>query len=219
MLKSLKPWPIMNREFKEETNKIIDPDLKVFIRNFIYWHTSFFKVPSTRSGKYHPADEYFIGGLWLHTKRVVRVLEHLIESNGGFTHCQRDLLIAAAIIHDINKAVNPNDEKSGPETVYNTIIGTYGANRDNWPDWGFPLVELVANHGGRFYKPVEIDGYKFVYYYPSDLQRTLHQADYIASRTDIIINLDKSIDEKNKVSKLRRKFTKWLLKQVGINFG
>jgi hypothetical protein len=52
----------------------------------------------------HPIDEYDEGGMVKHTQRVVRAVDVLSEAY-GLEEDERDLVIAAAILHDITKVV------------------------------------------------------------------------------------------------------------------
>jgi len=60
----------------------------------------FWKRPSSSSGKYHPLDERGPGGAVVHTKRCVRVAEHLSRAF-SLSSQDRDILIAAMIVHDV----------------------------------------------------------------------------------------------------------------------
>lgn len=163
-----------------EINKISNLRLRGVVAYYYLTHgNKHFSVASTVRGKYHPVDEYRYGGLHKHTLRVFRVAEHLMEMDNNFTQDERDLILAACLIHDANKVTkNPRDENAGVKLVKNIIRDIPCSN-------GELLVELVAIHGGRFYPPGE-----YAYDPNNKLHRVLHTADYIASRNDIIVKLN-----------------------------
>ena len=62
----------------------------------------FWKAQASSTGKYHPACTIKEGGLITHVKRVVYLANRLCEGWGLF-ELDRDVVIAACILHDIAK--------------------------------------------------------------------------------------------------------------------
>lgn len=91
-----------------EINLISDETIKSFIRSVLMKAEFFWDIPSSFSGKYHPNDERAPGGNVLHTKRVVRIASVMSESY-NLSIEERDVVIAAAIIHDVCKGHKPGD--------------------------------------------------------------------------------------------------------------
>lgn len=92
----------------DEINLIHDLTIKSFVRSILYQAESFWKIPSSFSGKYHPPDERTAGGNVLHTKRVVRIVQILCRSQER-GQPEIDILTAAAIIHDVTKGITRED--------------------------------------------------------------------------------------------------------------
>lgn len=86
----------------EEINLISNQQIKLFIRSVLLKAKTFWEIPSSFSGKYHPADEHGPGGNALHTKRVVKISVILSDSY-VLTVEERDIIYAACLIHDITK--------------------------------------------------------------------------------------------------------------------
>lgn len=86
----------------EEINMIFDENIRSFVRSILYRADSFWAMPSSASGKYHPSDEHCAGGNVLHTKRVVRAANVLADSH-SLPQEEKDIVIAAVLLHDITK--------------------------------------------------------------------------------------------------------------------
>ena len=93
----------------EEINMIKDENIKSFVRSILYRCEDFWIIPSSFSGKYHPADEHGVGGNVLHTKRVVRAAKVLSDSY-SLSDEDRDIVYAACLLHDITKGHKFSDE-------------------------------------------------------------------------------------------------------------
>jgi HD domain len=89
------------RVFESSLWLIWDAEIREFIATVLAGAPQYFwTVPSSTSGKTHPPDERGEGGRVLHTKRVVRLVSEygdLFDLN----RTDKDVLIAAALIHDI----------------------------------------------------------------------------------------------------------------------
>ena len=95
-----------------EISLIDSEDIKSFVRSILLKAVSFWSIPSSFSGKYHPKDEHGHGGNVLHTKRVVRVAKLLCESY-SLSEDESDLIIAATLLHDITKGIASSDSPLG----------------------------------------------------------------------------------------------------------
>lgn len=111
-----------DRKSFEAENKILEPlleeialieDLNIqhFVRSVLLRAGPFWDIPASFSGKHHPPDEAGPHGNVLHTKRVVRVASLICDAYGPALNTMieyrvelvRDMVIAAAIIHDVTK--------------------------------------------------------------------------------------------------------------------
>lgn len=93
----------------EEIDMIVDEGIRSFVRSILIRSTSFWTIPSSFSGKYHPSDEHNVGGNVLHTKRVVRASK-VISDSYSLTTEERDLVYAACLLHDITKGIQSKDD-------------------------------------------------------------------------------------------------------------
>lgn len=88
----------------DEINMIKDHNIKSFVRSILIRSNIFWIIPSSFSGKYHPADEHGPGGNVLHTKRVVRAASVLADSY-SIGDEDRDIVYAACLLHDVTKGI------------------------------------------------------------------------------------------------------------------
>lgn len=106
----------------EEIELITNPKIMSFVRSMLLKAGPFWYIPASFSAEYHPPDERGQGGNVLHTKRVVRACQLLADSF-ALEYEERDLLYAAALIHDITKGVvwesngQPSYDPMHPYTV------------------------------------------------------------------------------------------------------
>ena len=95
----------------DEINYIFDESIKSFVRAILLRASSFWSIPSSFSGKYHPADEHNYGGNVLHTKRVVRAAKIMCQSY-SLSKEDTDIVFAACILHDVTKGIKLEGEDS-----------------------------------------------------------------------------------------------------------
>ena len=88
----------------EEINMIDNLNIRLFTRSVLLQAKTFWNIPSSFSGKYHPPDEHNGGGNVLHTKRVIRAAK-VISDSYSLTSSERDLVYSACLLHDITKGV------------------------------------------------------------------------------------------------------------------
>jgi hypothetical protein len=94
----------------DEIDLISNQQIKLFVRSVLLQAKTFWKIPSSFSGKYHPVDEHGSGGNVLHTKRVVRVAQVISDSYGLITQ-EKDVVYAACLLHDVTKGIAYDDNK------------------------------------------------------------------------------------------------------------
>lgn len=89
----------------DEINAIEDQSICSFVRSVLYAAPPFFWVsPASFSGKYHPPDERGDNGNVLHTQRVVRIVQSIAQAQQRSQY-ETDILVAAALLHDLTKGV------------------------------------------------------------------------------------------------------------------
>lgn len=94
-----------------EINYIHSAPIRLFVRSILLQANSFWKIPSSFSGKYHPLDEHNEGGNVLHTKRVVRASK-VISDSYSLSQPERDIVYAACLLHDVTKGVSHSKDDS-----------------------------------------------------------------------------------------------------------
>jgi len=95
----------------KEIDLISDDAIKSFVRSVLVRADIFWKIPSSFSGKYHPADEHNEGGNVLHTKRVIRIAMIMAGSYSLSTE-ETDIVLAACLLHDLCKGIPSKDDES-----------------------------------------------------------------------------------------------------------
>lgn len=90
----------------EEINFIEDPGIHSFVRSLlIKANPNFWTDPAVFiDTEEYPPDEHRVGGNVLHTKRVFRVV-HRMSVAQQRSEDERDILLAAALLHGITKGV------------------------------------------------------------------------------------------------------------------
>jgi hypothetical protein len=97
------------RPLLDEIEEIQNQSVQYFVRSVLLKADEFWYAPSDNMIGTHPDDEYTAGGLLLHTKRVVRAAKLLCEAYCVDTD-ERDMIIAACILHDTTKAIHLRSE-------------------------------------------------------------------------------------------------------------
>lgn len=114
-----------------EIELIEDQHIKYFVRSVLVKADTFWVIPGSFSGKHHPPDERGPGGNVLHTKRVTRLAAMIADAYGNALatlieyrqDLVKDMVIAAALLHDVTKGVvwqdgmEPMYDKFHPYTV------------------------------------------------------------------------------------------------------
>lgn len=102
--------------FTYELNHIKDPKIREFTEKALEIAPDYFwKIPSSSSGKYHPAYTRCSGGLLKHTKAAVRFAIEMFgyHSMQHYDDKMKDIIISALILHDTWK----NGDKGSKYTV------------------------------------------------------------------------------------------------------
>ena len=126
------------------------------IRNFVKTALAaappeFWIAPASSSGKYHPPEDNMEGGLVIHSRKAVRVAIALCRFFGIEDGLMKDMVIAAAVLHDIKKSGDPWDKHTHPEhglIAYNWLMQF----ADNDPNL-LGICQLVKDHVGIWNKP------------------------------------------------------------------
>jgi HD domain len=103
--------------FSDILSMIKDDELKKFISSIFYrvftyksmGGSAFWESPSSLDPSDHPPDEYENDGLLIHTRRTAK-LAMCMGSAVSLPDDDMDILITAALLHDVTKAIYCNEE-------------------------------------------------------------------------------------------------------------
>jgi hypothetical protein len=189
----------------DEIELIEDESIKSFVRSCLIKAKSFWIVPSSFSGKYHPPDEHGPGGNVLHTKRVVRVANSMCESHSVINE-ERDVVLAACLLHDVTKGIeNSSSENFEYDPMHPYTVGAFVSKCvDHDKEYGTDdcssclflseeavntILRLVRCHLGPW-SPVP-ETFPITY-----LDYIVHVADNIASKIHLYIQDSELMNEK-----------------------
>lgn len=177
--------PLLN-----EINLIKDQGVRSLVRAVLFKTSKFWDMPGGK--EHHPPDERGPGGNIIHTQRVVRICNILIDSFSAI-EVERDVLIAAAILHDVTKYVDwaGNGEfkydRMHPYTVTLLVedirkeeekyssLSPRSFVRDCDPDIVETILQIVRRHLGPWSPVPETYPYSMADW-------ALHLSDHIASK-------------------------------------
>jgi hypothetical protein len=195
----------------EQQSQMITPILETIqdeeIRTFAYvlvdnlpdyiWH-----VGASSTGKYHPAYSLGEGGLMRHQIAVVRFLNFFFELeqyNTKFTSREMDLMRVAGLVHDGRKSGEQTDYEKSKYTKFDhpmqmaNVIRSYDGQYLNHDDIEF-MAHCIESHMGQWCTDRKS---KDVLPKPMDeYQQFVHLADYLASRKDLIMAFEESVQPK-----------------------
>lgn len=175
-----------SKHFEREINLIINEDLRMAVKSYMDEAVPeyFWTDGASSSGKYHPQFAQGRGGLVRHTKAVVMFAEELLRmsSYAYMKEEYKDYVIAACIVHDtckygineFNKAEYKNHARNAAE-AFRAFC---------WVNIPYTPSELLLNaiaaHMGQW--STEKEDRPF-----TNIDRCVHMADYMASRSFIDI--------------------------------
>ena len=178
----------MNKEnrlklFENELNDIHDENIRDFAKEvLINADDYFFKVPASSSGKYHPSFSLGDGGLVRHTRCVVFFAESIAESF-MMSQKDKDLLILAAITHDIKK--QGDGRTSHTQKLHPKYASDYLTELDKkyhyvYADDLEKVKHAVERHMGKWGVNDGLEAPE------TEFDKCLQSADYNASRKEIL---------------------------------
>ena len=166
-----------------EVNLIVNDTIKDFTKKCLAMAPDYFwTIPSSSTGKHHPADENVEGGKRIHTQKVVKVANALC-TNFDIKGADKDCVISATTLHDICSQGYPLKENftvSGHGSLFGRLV--WDLHMDVLNNQYFSTIcRLVATHMGKWDVPYVVSGDK--------LMIVVQISDYIASRKFISIDL------------------------------
>ena len=171
--------------FKREIELIQDEELRIVVRDYLNERVGdwFWEVGASSTGKFHPKFSQGVGGLVRHTKAVVMFVEELLKmsSYAYMEDAYKDYVIAAAIVHDTAKyGLSEKDT-----TCYKSHAPLAAKLFESWClecDYrpSEILIRAIRSHMGQW--STDRNDKPF-----TPVDRCLHMADYMASRSFIDI--------------------------------
>lgn len=157
--------------------KIEHPTIKKFVMDALYYYVpdSFFYIPASSSGKYHPTYSLGTGGLVRHTMAALYFAEELFPLyEGEFTSRQKDYIRAALILHDTRKPskTHPIEVKLMLEPL-----------RDKYARIFDQVIDLIESHMGQW------DYFGKFPTPKSSTQKFVHLCDFLASRKEVSVEV------------------------------
>ena len=171
--------------FERELNLIKNEELRKITTDFMIECVPnyFWKIGASSTGKYHPKFSQGVGGLVRHTKAVVMFAEELLRMN-SYSYLKddyKDYIIVACIVHDTCKYGVCEFDKTQFE--YHGKLASVEFHRfcldcDYHPSE--LLLNAIKSHMGQWTPEKEDRPF-------TSLDRCVHMADYMASRSFIDI--------------------------------
>lgn len=172
--------------FSHELNLIQNPNIRAFTEKCIEQTPDYFyTVPASSTGKYHPEYSLGDGGLIRHTKAVCYFANELLgleHNKEKFTADERDMIIAAAILHDSYKYGDVKDKY----TIADHAAFAAKKISANESELASRIADLVLTHMGEW--NVDKNGKELAPKPTSVTQKFLHECDYLASRKRIAVD-------------------------------
>lgn len=183
--------------FKRELELIKDENLREVVRIYMLVRTPdyFWTVGASASGKHHPQFSQGEGGLVRHTKAVVMFAEELLRMNtyAYMREEYKDYVIAACILHDTIKY--GMDEELNKDEYRNHARNASIAFKKWCEDCDYTPSEILLNaiisHMGQW--STDKNDRPF-----SPVDRCVHMADYMASRS--FIDIPCIVNEYNEIA-------------------
>lgn len=172
--------------FEREINLIVNEDLRMAVKSYMEECTPeyFWTDGASSSGKYHPKFAQGVGGLVRHTKAVVMFAEELLRmSSYAYMKSEyKDYVIAACILHDTQKyGIGEFNKQEYKNHAVNAAIEfkDYCEQVMDYHPSEY-LLDAMRSHMGQW--STEKEDRPF-----TNIDRCVHMADYMASRSFIDI--------------------------------
>ena len=187
----------------EEIDTIEDPGIMSFVRAvLVKAPASFWKMPSSFTGNFHPPDERGDGGGVLHTQRVVRIAREMTVAQDRSQE-ELDHITAAALIHDITKGTITPEGKMVYDPMHPYTVDAFVAfvrsEDEKFTDESksstlwisdedlATILRMVRCHMGSWSPIPETTPV-------TSMELTLHLADLLASKLHVMLDGDDQKD-------------------------
>lgn len=182
--------------FEREINLIQSEDYRTFMREYLnrFVPQYFWEIGASSSGKFHPIFSQGEGGLVRHTKAVVMFAEELLRMS-SYMYMKddyKDFVIMACIAHDTakygmavyDKKEYPNHGKNAAKLLDMAWYEYFGIEAPEY------LLSAIRSHMGQWTTDKEDRPF-------TNIDRCVHMADYMASRS--FIDIPQVVSEYNAV--------------------
>lgn len=164
----------------KEVGRILDTDIKIFVLKALKEaDENFWKVPASSSGRFHPIEDLGEGGSVRHVIKASRIAHHL-SIVFSLSEIDRDIVIAASILHDIQKNGIPWGEATDGKHAF--IAYEWLNKFELKEEYKTKLLSCVRYHMGRWSQPITESERASK---PELMELIVQMSDYIASRKDI----------------------------------
>jgi hypothetical protein len=163
-----------------EIAHIMDNDIALFVNEMTkHFPRSFWYMPASSTGKYHPSTSLGAGGLVVHTKQVFWIAKAMLDTK--MFNANHDIVLASCVLHDGWKY----DGRTRHTNRYHARLACQKIRELYQSDkpWFEEILACILSHNGRFTN--EFTGKMTIE------QIIVHVADYIASRPSMEFNVDK----------------------------
>jgi hypothetical protein len=172
---------------EEEIKKLSNGDLQNFLREAVKDFPEYFWTAPASLEKYHYPDERKRGGIVLHVRRLIKLIESFVVMQ-ELNVWERDVLLAAAILHDSFARGIPPATKGYSDPFhplypaerfpYNGYADRFIKDKKIYDE----IMDCVVAHLGKY-------SVHPIMYSKKKLATLFHMADYIASRDYIKIEI------------------------------
>lgn len=174
------------KHFEREINLIVNEDLRMAVKSYMEEATPdyFWTDGASSSGKYHPLFSQGEGGLVRHTKAVVMFAEELLRMS-SYAYMKdeyKDYVISACILHDTAKYGIHEYDKNEYKNHASNASKAFAEYAEQVMDYkpSEYLLNAIRSHMGQW--STEKEDRPF-----TNIDRCVHMADYMASRSFIDI--------------------------------
>ncbi|HHX67610.1 MAG TPA: HD domain-containing protein [Gallicola sp.] len=179
--------------FDYEISKIQNEHIKnIVVKTLEVVPEYFWRIVASSTSKYHPQYALGEGGLVRHTKAAVAIALCLFENSTvqNFTQEEKDLIVAALILHDVCKNGIPGGKWTVTE---HPLLVKELFKKIEWNEEEKQFIQIINNlietHMGQWVEDFKTK--KKVLEKPkSKLQKFCHMADYLASRKFLEVNFE-----------------------------
>lgn len=189
---------VKHEYFAREIDLIQSEDYRMMMRYYFDECVPdyFFNVGASSSGMYHPVFSQGKGGLVRHTKAVVMFAEELLRMS-SYAYMKdeyKDYVIMACLAHDTCKyGIDKYDKDAYKSHARNAALN-FGCAWAEYMNYSCPdfLLNAIISHMGQW---SEKEDRPF-----TSIDRCVHMADYIASRS--FIDIPQIVEEYDRIAEI-----------------